>query len=177
MWISDYTIAMLLFIIAALISVKILINSFNTNTAFEELKDDAVKISETFLSEGYPVNWTNESAIRPGLLTGNRLDQAKVLHAMNNSYLNYTALKSKLQAKHDFLVIFQNRYNDMVEFNDELCKIGYPSIVINYTTPAPGITNCTNPIFASISYDNMIKLTRLSVYNSDIVRMVVYVWD
>jgi len=175
-WISDYTLAMLLFIIAALISVKIIINSFNANTVFEELKDDAAKISEALLSEGYPIDWTNASVIRPGLLTGKRLDQDKVLKAMNNSYLNYTVLRGKLQAKHDFLVIFQNRYEDMVEFNSQLCKIGKPSLYINYTSVG-GVINCTAPDFTSISYDNMAKLTRLSIYNSDIVRMVVYTWE
>ncbi len=171
-WISDYTLSLLLFILAVLISIKILINSFAVNSDFNELKDDAAKMSEMLLSEGYPVDWTNDTVIRPGLLTGERLDQTKVYNAMN---MSYARLKPKLQTKHDFLVIFEDPDSDMIEFNDK-CIIGSPSVTINSTGSAPNI-DCHNPLFSSIDYNNLVKLTRLVIYNGEIIKMVVYAWN
>ena len=169
-WLSDYTLSMLLFILAALIAVKIIINSFSANTDFQELKSETSKISEILLSEGFPVDWNSTNVIRPGLLTGKRLDFNKTLNAMNNNYINYTSLKTMLQTKHDFLVIF-NSTKGILAFNNTLCAIGRPSISIWDGT------NCTNPNFGSINYKNMVQLNRLVIYNSNIVRMVVYAWN
>lgn len=175
-WVSDYTIALLLFTLAALLSVKIIVNNFSTNTAFEELKSDASEISGIFLSEGYPSNWVNESVIRPGLLTSNRLNSSKIVNAMN---MSYSSLKPKLQTRYDFLVLFEDPDNDMIEFND-FCAIGSPDVSINATGAAPFI-DCHNPDFTSINYDNLVKITRLAIYDfgsqSEIIRMVVYVWN
>jgi len=172
-WISDYTISLILFILIVILSVKIIVNSFSTNTAFEELKTDASKISETLLSEGYPPDWTNASVIRPGVLTSKRLNSTKVVNAMN---MSYSALKPKFQTEYDFLVIFEDPgskdpSSDMIEFSD-LCVIGSPDVNINKT----GV-DCHNPVFTSISYDNMVKLTRLVIHDTEIIRMVVYAWD
>lgn len=178
-WVSDYTLSMLLFILAVLLSVKIIVNSFSTNTAFEELKSDSSKISEILLSEGYPVNWTNESVIKPGLLTDMRLNSSKVVNAMNMSNTSYSSLRPKLQTRHDFLVIFEDPNSDIIEF-DEFCTIGSPNVSINSTGAGP-LLDCHNPDFTSINYDNLVKLIRLVIYDSGaeskIIRMVVYVWN
>ncbi|HHE36578.1 MAG TPA: hypothetical protein ENL16_02065 [Candidatus Woesearchaeota archaeon] len=172
LWVSDYTISMLLFILAVILSVNIIINSFPTSNVFEELKTDASKISEILLSEGYPSDWDNESVIRPGLLTANRLNKTKVINAMN---MSYSSLKPKLQALHDFIVIFEDPAGDMIEF-EGLCVIGSPDVSISSTGSGP-LIDCHNPDFTTIDYDNMIRIIRLVIYESRIIRMVVYVWE
>jgi hypothetical protein len=167
-WLSDYTLSMLLFILAALIAVKIIINSFSANTDFQELRSESSKISEILLSEGFPVN--NDTVIRPGLLTGKRLDETKVAQAMDSTYINYTSLKTMLQTKHDFLVIFQQTNSTIINFTS-LCAIGKPSVSI-----WDGIS-CSAPNFNNIDHKNMVQLNRLVIYNSSIVRMVVYAWN
>jgi hypothetical protein len=171
-WLSDYTLSLLVFIIAVLLSLKIIVNSFAPDTGFEELKDDASKISEMLLSEGYPPDWDNESVIRPGICSGERLNSTKVFNAMN---LSYPVLKTCFQTPYEFLVIFVDSGNDMIEFND-LCVIGNPDITINKT-----LTDCHNPDFTSITYDNLVKITRLAIHDTGSismpVRMVVYVWQ
>lgn len=164
-WLSDYTLSMLLFILAALISVKIIINSFSANTDFQELKTEASKISEILMSEGYPVDWTNETVIRPGLLTDRRLNQTKVAHAMDHAYLNYTFLKFMLQAKHDFAVVFEHPNGELIQF-EGLCVIGNTSV-----SPI-----CLAPTF-NFRHKNMVQLNRLMVYNRSIVKAVVYTWN
>jgi hypothetical protein len=169
-WLSDYIISLLLFTIAVLISVKIIINSFSTNVAFNEIKNDASKMSEMLLSEGYPVNWTNDTVIRPGLLTAKRLDSEKVIKLMNASYISYDPLRVKLQTKYDFLVVFEHPDGNMIEFGS-LCAIGKPvSMHMNGS-------DCVSPDFSNLRYDNMAQLSRFIIYNSEIIRMVVYAWD
>jgi hypothetical protein len=179
-WVSDYIIGLLLFVLAIIFSVKIIINSFSTNVAFNEMKNDASKISEILLSEGYPPDWNIQNTqnctdiIRLGLLTAKRLDSEKVLQAMNATYISYDSLRTKLQAKHDFVVIFENTTNgDMIEFGDDsFCTIGSSSVTINKGSPV----DCHNISFTSISYKNMVRLSRFIIYNSTIIRMVVYTW-
>ena len=103
-WLSDYTISMLLFALAALIAIKIILNSFSATTDFQELKSESSKISEILLSEGFPVEWSignSRDIIRPGLLNGKRLNETKVTLAMNSSYINYTSLKITTYLKLD----------------------------------------------------------------------------
>jgi len=168
-WISDYTLSLLLFTLAVIISIKILINSFAVNTDFKELKTDAAKISEILLSEGYPPYWDNGNSsdiIRLGLLTGERLSESKLIRVMNASYINYTSLRPKLQTKYDFVVVFEKPNGSLIEFNN-LCVIGRPN----------SIADCTNPALNLPDYDNLVKLTRLVIYNSTITRMVIYTWN
>ena len=179
-WLSDYTLSMQLFILAPLLSVKIIINSFSNTSNFEELKSDASKMSEILLSEGYPVDWNSTNVIRPGLLTAKRLDEEKVARAMNTTYINYTSLRSKLQTRYDFLVIFEHPAGDMLEFdNNEFCTIGSQSVTINDDPLPGGGYDCHNVSF-SFNYKEMMKLNRFVVYDaestSEIIRMVVYVW-
>lgn len=167
----DYTLSMLLFIAAALIAVKIIINSFTVNTAFEEMKSDASKISEILLSEGFPEGWMNDSVIRPGLLDNeSRLSITKVNNAMNLSIITYSSMKAKLQTKYDFMAIFRRADGDMIEFNN-YCVIGSPDVDINMNW-----SDCLSPDFLSIDYDDLVKITRLAVYDSNITKMEVYVW-
>ncbi len=174
-WLSDYIIGGMLFTLAVLIAVKIILNSFQSDTVFAEMKADATKISEIFLSEGYPADWPNQNLtnlIRPGLLSFKRLDDSKIVKAMNMSINNYTFLRSKLQTKYDFLTVFEQPGSDIIEFNN-FCYIG-KSGNINLTN-MPSL-DCHNVVFSE-SYTNLIKINRFIIYNSTIVRMEVYVWD
>jgi len=178
-WISDYTIGLLLFTLSAIIAAKIVINSFSANTAFIELKSDASKISELLLTEGYPADWNEGNStdiIRAGLLSEKRLDPDKVSKLMNRSYINYTSLKPRLQTKYDFLVTFENTGSGLIEFNG-LCAIANDSVINDHISMnASNISDCLSPIF-DFKFNNMVKLNRLVVYNSAVKRMVVYVWE
>ena len=168
-WISDYAIGLLLFIMGAILAVKILTNSFITSTDFDGLKTDASKISELLISEGYPSGWTNETnVIKLGLETDKRMDPAKVFVAMN---MTYPVIKSKLQTNNQFVVIFENSTGDIIEFSG-LCTLGSNDVFVNETAG-----DCHFLDFSSVDYDNLVKINRFVVYNSEIVRMVVYLWS
>ena len=175
LWISDYTLSLLLFVIAILIAVKIVVNSFNTNTAFAELRSDASKISEILVSEGYPPGWNDTGVIRPGLLTGKRLNEAKVINAMNMSNNNYSGFRPKLQTRYDFMVVFEHPDGNIIEFNTSLTE-GFCAIANKSIAPSFNNGECDNASF-NFKHTNMVRLDRLVVYNSSIKRMVVYVWN
>jgi len=176
LWLSDYSIALMIFILAMILSTKIIVNNFVSNTEFERLKADASKISEALMAEGYPSDWDNSTIIRLGLYTDNRLNSSKVFFAMNNTYINYQKLRGLLQTNKDFIIIFRNNTNtnitdDMIEFNN-LCVIGDPSMNINKT-----VNDCHNPLLTSITYDDLVIIRRYVVYNAKIIPMEVYVWN
>jgi hypothetical protein len=174
-WVSDYSLSLMLFIAAALIAVKLIINNFGADTTYYELKSDATKISDILLSEGYPVDWFNGSVIRPGILDNeSRISLFKTNNLMNSSVISYASLKAKLQTKYDFLIILKEANDDMIEYNS-LCVAGNPFVNINFTGAIPDV-DCHNPDFSSIDYKNMIRINRLAVYDSRIVKMEVYVW-
>jgi hypothetical protein len=162
-WLSDYTISLLIFLLAIILSFKIIINSFSTNNTYEELKTDAGKISEMLLSEGYPVDWNESSVIRPGLLVEKRLDATKVARAMNQN-MSYSSLKTKLQTKYDFLVMFKTPEGDLIDFDSSCgsCASSCGLCHIGKALPA--------------NYDDLVKLDRFVVFNSSVTRMEVYVW-
>ena len=171
-WVSDYTISMLLFVIAAIIAAKIIVNNFSTDTAYEEIKNDASRISQTLLSQGYPAAWTNESdVIRPGLMTGTELNHSKIVSAMN---MSYSGLKTKFNTPYSFLIVFEEPGHDLIEFEGQ-CAIGSPEPRITNTT-VPSL-DCHYANFTGLNYDNMIMINRLTMYESQIIRMKVYVWD
>ncbi len=176
-WVTDYTLSLLLFMAAAIIAVKIIINGFAVNTAFDEMKTDASKISEMLLSEGFPTGWADGNVTRPGLLNNeSRLSLEKASIAMNLSQIPYNDMRSRLQTRYDFLVIFKKADGDMLEFNT-LCTIGSPDADINNLTISPSEVDCLSPDFTSIDYDNLVKITRLAVYGANITQMEVYVWN
>jgi hypothetical protein len=177
LWISDYTLSLLLFVVAILIASKIVINSFTTNTVFAELRSDASKISEILVSEGYPPDWNDTGVIRPGLLTGKRLNETKVINAMNMGKTNYSGFRPKLQTRYEYMVVFEQPDGNIIPFNTSLteafCAIANYSIAPHFE-PATG--ECDNVSF-NFKHTNLVRLDRLVVYNSSIKRMVVYVWN
>ncbi len=70
----------------------------------------------------------------------------------------------------------------MIEFDNgtlSKCIIGSSDVTIN-STPGVPFDDCHNPDFTSIDPNNMVKLTRLAVYDTGaeakIIKMVVYAW-
>ncbi|MBN2458663.1 hypothetical protein JXB28_00100 [Candidatus Woesearchaeota archaeon] len=168
-WITDYTMSLLLFILATVIAIKILINAFGTNTAFTELKADTAKISEMLLSEGVPANWDADSVLRPGILEGSRVSSEKAYAAMNMSYED---IRPKFQTRYDFIAVFKDKDDVIINFTDSTgtdtkCVIGSPDV---------GTAGCSQTDLSSIDYDNMVKLTRIIIYDASIVKMEVYAW-
>ena len=175
MWIADLVISVIMFTAASLVAFTIILNSFSLGSNFDSVKKDAVRISEYILSEGTPIDWNETNLIRPGFLSDNRINETKVYRGMNLTNSSYGAVKSLLQTQNDFMVVFKNSTGQIIPFQD-YCSFGDPWAALDYTANSTTL-DCQAVNFTLEDYDNLIKLTRYTVYDSQLVAMEVYVWN
>jgi len=122
---------------------------------------DAVYLSDNLLSEGYPSNWTNESVILPGIAENNRINSTRLSEFKT---LDYHRAKTLLHVTSDFVFFIRNATNII---NISECTYGY-SLTHD--------ENCT-PLFTGVSYENLVRVDRIILYNSTVMTMTVYAWN
>lgn len=159
-WSTDFIVGLMLFLFVILVSTKILMD-MGLNTDDSYVYRDAVYISGSLLSAGYPTNWTNETVIIPGIADDNRLNLTHLSHFQNLTYEKTTQL---LHIKSDYIFFIRNSTNIL---NISQCVYGY-----NLTTDE----NCT-PILSTEKYARLVTIDRLIIYNSTVATMTVYAWD
>jgi len=158
-WLIDFIVGMMIFIIGIVLASRFIINASNTSE-FAEVRITAQTMSDYLLSEGSPNNWTNDTVIKIGLTTGNRLNISKLNQFYN---MTYSDTLEGLASPYDYIVYFQNN-NSIINFSG-VCGYG-----------AFNITNCTIDV-SNLKYDNLVRIERLIVNNDSIAEMVLYVWD
>ena len=158
-WTLDFIIGMMLFLFTIIFAVKILygIYSPGTNTVVYR---DAVFISDNLLSQGYPSNWTTSDVILPGIADNNRINLTKLAVYKN---LEYYRAKTLLHSTSDYIFFIRNSTSII---NTGQCVYGY-----NVMTDS----NCT-PILTNLAYSSLVRIDRVIIYNSTIMRMTVYAW-
>lgn len=159
-WTMDFLAGLMLFIIITLITVKVVYSLYPSQDHIAVYRD-AVHTTDVLLSKGYPINWTNDTVLLPGISYNNRIDKRLLF---NFSEIDYFQSKALLQIKSDYIFFIQNSTQII---NTSRCVYGYP-----IETHA----NCT-PILTSISYENLVKINRLIIYNSSVMQLTVYVWN
>jgi hypothetical protein len=159
-WTADFVIGLMLFFIVIMLSVKIIWDVYPSEKKVNVYRD-AVYLSDTLLSQGYPQNWTNSNVILPGIAGNNRIDETKL--SLFDT-LDYYRAKTLLHTTSDFIFFIRNSTDIM---NISGCIHGY-----NLTADA----NC-NPILSAISYEDLAKIDRMIIYNSTVMILTVYVWD
>ncbi|MFH1506029.1 MAG: hypothetical protein ABIE94_03480 [archaeon] len=161
-WLPDFLLAFILFALALTLSMKFVVNMF-PNQDYARIMDDAERISEVFMSEGVPVDWTNDTVIKPGLLTNGRFDFRK---ADNLSVMRYTDAKALFNTRYDFFIFTHNH--------------SYPGPNINYSYGYPSVSvsaDKTSVDLSGIEYENLVKIDRFVVVDNAINYLVIYVWD
>ena len=151
-WYTDFMVAVLIFVIALVIYYEFITNlSVKEQVILDELIADGKSISSSLVSGGSPHNWTNETVTRIGITDGNhKINQTKIDVLYNMSYNDAHRV---FGTRFNFYIYFENSTNDR----------------INITA---GDTLGTIPS----SYKHLMKITRLLVYESDIIKMQVNVW-
>ncbi|MFH1649567.1 MAG: hypothetical protein ABIA93_03390 [Candidatus Woesearchaeota archaeon] len=139
-WSIDFMIAMLIFIIAAVLSIKFLVNT-GSNSGFDDVQREANGVASTLLSAGFPEDWTNDTVVRPGLLEDDRLSPSKFGELLN---IQYSTLRGILNVQHDFFFYFMNATNPNEPFFMN-ASCGYGSSDVNVTVESSGgaSTTCT----------------------------------
>jgi len=157
----DLIIGVIIFGSAILIYYKTTTNFSDQDEALlDDLLIDAKTISSSLMSNGYPYNWSKDNVSRIGIITNNRINETKLEQF---SMISYKESKKLFGTIYDYYVFFMGRNNNIIPFNESLEGIGKSGV--NSTN----IQTVENP-------KKLVKVTRLLIKDSDIAKMVIYLW-
>jgi len=166
-WLPDFILAFILFTLALTLSMKFIVNIF-PDTDYDRLLNDAERISEVFMSEGVPVDWTNETVIKPGLLTKGRFDYRK---GENLSVMDYYDVRTLFNTRYDFYVFLVKNYGPLHVFVMNMTPYNYGHADVDPISGKPRAD------ISGINYDHLVRIERFVVMDDSISMMVIYVWD
>ena len=119
---------------------------------YDDISLQADSISGQLMSEGSPKNWTQANVQKIGITSGRgRIDEQKLLKFANMSYAN---AKEKFNLNYDYYVFLENSTGSRIPVAGK-----------------QGIGLLSN------SSKTLVKVVRFPIYKSDIVRLIVYVWQ
>jgi len=157
----DLIIAVIIFGSAVLIYYKNITNlSDQDEVLLDDLLIDAKIISNSLMSSGYQINWNKDNVERIGITDDNRVSTEKLAEF---SKIPYKESKKLFGTIYDYYVFFTDRHNNIIYINSSLEGIGKPDV--NFTN----IQTVENP-------KKLVKITRLVVKESEIEKMVIYLW-
>lgn len=116
------------------------------------LQNEANQISDIVLSQGTPTNWTSDNVIRLGILTNGKINQSKLDDFYDLANSDYNKTKS----------LFRIRENYYVQFQDNVTISGQSRYQIGQN---------------STDYENLIKVTRVVIYEGNLTTLNVYSWN
>mgnify|MGYP006285961181 CR=1 FL=1 len=153
-WVLDIFLGVGIFLFAFSLLVKSYGEASSESDILEDMSINAKMISEMLLSEGIPVDWNSTDVRQPGLISEGRISHYKLqeLKAMD-----YDEVRSIFRTRYDYLIDIQDSSGASLQ------TIGPAGVTIGNL---PGLEP-----------DNVLKMNRLSVYNSSPVRLVVVVWE
>ncbi|MBW2983807.1 hypothetical protein KY361_01725 [Candidatus Woesearchaeota archaeon] len=156
-WSLDLMVAVLIFLCALLIFYKYSINVIDVEEqGVEHLLLDAKLISSYLVSTGYPEDWTASNVTLIGLTNGEiRLSKEKVQQFSSLALSDYTNSRRLLSTMNDYYISFEDKNGSLFEIE------GISSIGKDYSAENP---------------DNLIKVERVVIYNSSIIKLMVHVW-
>ncbi|MDP4039654.1 MAG: hypothetical protein Q8P57_03690 [Candidatus Pacearchaeota archaeon] len=152
-WGFDLIIGSSIFIVGVILLYFYSINYVTeTNEILSSLNYDGENIADNLLSSGYPENWDSENVINIGISNDNKINQTKLDRFAGIIEDDYPKTKSLLNTRYDYYLNFSNQ---MTISGEPLEGIGvYPE----------------NP-------ENIIKVTRFTIYEDKPITMDVYVWN
>jgi len=175
-WYADFTLAIFIFTFLLIIYFSYTSNLSNEDSdVLKDLTNDIKSISSSLVVKGYPVNWTESNVQRLGLTDNTqRINQDKLIQFIN---LNYDDRKSLFNTQYDYFIFFKNNNGCLVNISDNF-GIGHSDVDINELedTDCNGFTEDSIDI-SDINPKNLVRTDRLLIYNSEIVDMVIYLWQ
>lgn len=100
-WTIDYTVGLLLFLVGFGVAGNLILDTFEQN-AYENVVQDALRLSDILMSDGYPKDWSQSvsfDVVRAGVLYDGRLSWRK-LHEF--TLMNESTLKEALPSAYNF---------------------------------------------------------------------------
>jgi hypothetical protein len=168
MWYFDFIMALSAFTLMLFFVFKFTSIGFTgTQQTKSTVLEDAQRLSESFLSTGIPLNWTEEDVISLGLLfEDSSIDLVKIMKLQNLTLTNYERSKYIIGIKSDYLLYFETINGTSLNLTNQT-YIGKPGASVQEV-----IDN--NP-------GDKTTFTRYVVYRqdstADILAMNVLVWN
>lgn len=152
-WYTDFMIGILIFVIVIFIYYEYANNlSQDPSGITSDLMMEAKAISSSLITQGFPVNWNQSNVIIIGLTDGNqRLVQEKLDMFAD---MDYGSTKTKFRIPYDYYFYLEDVDGSIIQINGE------DGIGLNATDP-----------------ENLIPITRIVIYNSKLISMVVQIWQ
>jgi len=159
-WGIDLMVAVAIFSLGIIIFFIYSLNNYNeSEEKIEELFYDGKIIADSILSEGHPENWDRFNVIQIGLTTDNKLDDSK-LDEFHNMMENGDYEKTRR--------LFNTKYDYYFFLEENMTLHGGAVSVDGLGKPGVDKNNITT--------ENLIKITRFSVYDNKPVSVYFYVW-
>lgn len=151
-WGTDLIIASVVFIGGLLMFYFYSVNlSDEGEEILSKLQYSGDLVSEDLLSEGFPKDWNLNNVQRIGIVTNSKINQTKLELFYNLSKEDYSKTKSLFNINYNYYVFFQENFSILGE---EIEGIGLKP---------------NNP-------SNLIRITRIVVYNDKPTSMEVEIW-
>ena len=119
LWYMDFIIGVTIFLLIVIVAFNYITSNYTLQgKEINEILHAADRVSETLLGEGIPSNWTIENVTSIGVTTDHTLDISKLIMLKNFSLWNYDRTKSILNLEFDYLLFFQDRYGNLLNFTN-----------------------------------------------------------
>lgn len=152
-WGFDLMIASIIFTSGILIFYLYSLNaSSETDEKLEALFYQGSLIADDLISEGYPIDWTEDTVTKLGLLSDNRINETKLERFYYLSEQDYGKTKTLLKT----------RYNYYITFSDPITIQGEVIDKIGQQTETP---------------KNLIKISRLTIYKEKPLEVHIFLWE
>ncbi|MFH1209521.1 MAG: hypothetical protein V1663_01915 [archaeon] len=157
LWSIDFLLGMFIFILSIIFLYNYIINTpINSDST---IISESYIISSSLLSKGYPIDWTLNNVSKIGIVSDKRINSTKLEYL---SEMDYSETKSKLNIFNDYYIFFLDKNNQLYLINN-ITGIGKPNV--NSTN----LKQVENP-------KNIVRVDRITIHNSTIIKMVIYTW-
>ncbi|MFH1500837.1 MAG: hypothetical protein ABIE22_02725 [archaeon] len=153
-WSIDVAVAVVIFLVGAVMIYFYAINiSQEASDKLDALLYEGNYIGEILLDQGSPQDWDNTNVVTPGLTTANRINQTKL------DYLNFIIIGDYDRAQR----LLGTQHYFFINFSEQMTVGSLP------------VSGLGNP--PSVTAENIVKVTRFSVYESKPIQLNIYVWN
>lgn len=160
-WSLDFIVAIVIFITSFLVLYNYILDlQAPKDATLKPLEIDSRLITTNLLSSGSPKNWTTTGVTVIGIVNNGYLNVDKL---KNFSALTYQDSKALLKTRYDFYLFFEDKTTSPINISG---VVGIGKASVNSTN----LNQVVNPL-------KIYQTTRLVVYNNQIVRMVLYIWQ
>lgn len=128
--------------------------SEGTNT-LQSLSYEGNLIAEMLLTEGYPQNWNENNVVRIGIMSNNKINQTKLelFHNLTLTDNNYKKTQGIFTVRNNYFISPSKPFI--------INNIGVNLIGRNYTDNS----------------QNIIKISRLTIYKDEPITLNIYIWN